>query len=511
VHSTSSEKTPGKTLKGAPLRPFWSKNRKAAAGQHRTGSWTRELLSELSERSSLVPTNHVTDDDDVIVLDWRLVWERIAMLAQYTTAEGSAGRSASLVLVVQDEPFERALTARHLRNAGLDVIEVASEDQARRVFDAVHVDIVFADLETSGQANEFSLLRLLYEHHPGAKTIITSGAETDMAAAEGYGIFLRKPLRLVDLDSSIQRILDANVSVSPANGTIWADTGTGSRREALKQRRAADSADNVLDEVTKQRLAELSRQLAERGARQIAVDPEVATAARRDALKTYDRARSRRLRLMLGFALGAVLGSGVTKLPGMLGLSPSAASIEQALAVETVAMMSTPVAPELRPPSTAQSSPLPRGVMSSAEPTSNQRPNSEPILDPPGSPLPPDGPGSFGSSRDASNRAGSATQSAVVEATPSQVPLERNEIQEVQKRLRSFGFNPGPIDGAVGTKTAEAVIKYQQARGQLQTGTVNRELLEQLRQDAAPQLTRDAAKPNARKPRRTAPRRSDPL
>jgi peptidoglycan hydrolase-like protein with peptidoglycan-binding domain len=58
--------------------------------------------------------------------------------------------------------------------------------------------------------------------------------------------------------------------------------------------------------------------------------------------------------------------------------------------------------------------------------------------------------------------------------------------RSIQQEQRSFGFNPGPIDGAVGTKTAEAVIKYQQARGQLQTGTVNRELLEQLRQDAAP-------------------------
>jgi peptidoglycan hydrolase-like protein with peptidoglycan-binding domain len=91
------------------------------------------------------------------------------------------------------------------------------------------------------------------------------------------------------------------------------------------------------------------------------------------------------------------------------------------------------------------------------------------------------------------------------------VPLERNEIQEVQTRLRSFGFNPGPIDGAVGTKTAEAVIKYQQARGQPQTGTVNRELLEQLRQDAAPQLAQGAANANARKSRRTAPPRSDPF
>jgi len=412
-----------------------------------------------------MPTNHVTEND-VIVLDWRLVWERIAMLAQSTTAEASTGRSASLVLVVQDEPFERALTARHLRKAGLDVIEAASEDQARRVLDAVYVDIVFADLETSGQANEFSLLRLLYEHHPGAKTILTSGAETDMAAAEGYGIFLRKPYRLVDLDSSIQRILAANVAISPANGTIWADTGTGSRREALKQRCTADRADNVLDEVTEQWLAKLSGQLAERGDRQRAVDPEAATAARRGALNTYDRARSRRQRLLLGFALGAVLGSGIANLPGILDLWPSAASTEQALALD------------LR-----QSAQL-----SSAEPTTNQHPNGEPILDPPGprSPLPPDAPKSFGFNKEASNRAGSANRPAVAEATPSQVRLERNEIQEVQTRLRSFGFNPGPIDGAVGTKTAEAVIKYQQARGQLQTGTVNRELLEQLRQDAAP-------------------------
>ena len=387
------------------------------------------------------------------------------MLAQSITAEGSAGRSASLVLVVQDEPFERALTARHLRKAGLDVIEAASEDQARRVLDAIYVDIVFADLETPGQANPFSLLRLLYEHHPGARTILTSGAETDMAAAEGYGIFLRKPYRLVDLDSSIQRILAANVAISPANGTIWAYTGTGSRREALKQRCTADRADNVLDEVTEQRLVKLSGQLAERGDRQRAVDPEAATAARRGALNAYDRARSRRQRLLLGFALGAVLGSGIANLPGILDLWPSAASTEQALALE------------LR-----QSAQL-----SSAEPTTNQHPNSEPILDPPGprSPLPPDAPKSFGFNKEASNRAGSANR-AVAEATPSQVRLERNEIQEVQTRLRSFGFNPGPIDGAVGTKTAEAVIKYQQARGQLQTGTVNRELLEQLRQDAAP-------------------------
>ena len=193
MDSTFSAKSPGRTLEGALCVPSVQETR-AAAGHHRTASWTRELRSELSGRSSLVSTNNVTDDDDIIVLDWRLVWERIAMFGQSITAEGSARGLPSLVLVVQDEPFERALTARHLRKAGLDVIEAASEDQARRVLDAIYVDIVFADLETPGQANPFSLLRLLYEHHPGARTILTSGAETDMAAAEGYGIFSVSPI-----------------------------------------------------------------------------------------------------------------------------------------------------------------------------------------------------------------------------------------------------------------------------------------------------------------------------
>src|SRR5262249_8956550 len=269
--------------------------------------------------------------------------------------------------VVQNEPFERTLTARHLRKAGLEVIEAASEDQARRVLDAVTVDIVFADLETPGQANEFSLLRLLYEHHPGARTILTSGAEADSAAAEGYGIFLRRPYRLVDLDSSIQRTLAAKVA---------------------KRRRAADSARIGPDEAAGQRLAELSRQLAERATRQRAVDPEIAKAARRDALTAHDRAHSRRLRLILGLALGAVLASGLSDLPAMFGSGP-VGSPEQASAVEAAATTPAPVVPEVMSPSTAQSSPLP-GAMPAAE-----QPG-------PGSPLPPGRPGSIDFDKQAS-------------------------------------------------------------------------------------------------------------
>ena len=52
----------------------------------------------------------------------------------------------------------------------------------------------------------------------------------------------------------------------------------------------------------------------------------------------------------------------------------------------------------------------------------------------------------------------------------------------------SFGYNPGPIDGNAGRMTQGAVMGYQQERGEPQTGKVDRDVLEQLRQDPAPKV-----------------------
>jgi hypothetical protein len=59
--------------------------------------------------------------------------------------------------------------------------------------------------------------------------------------------------------------------------------------------------------------------------------------------------------------------------------------------------------------------------------------------------------------------------------------------------------------------TEGAVMHYQQDRGQPQTGKVDRELLEQLRQDPAPQIVQRAAGPYARPTRSPGARRSDPF
>jgi CheY-like chemotaxis protein len=409
-----------------------------------------------------------------------------------------------VVLVVQDELRERASTAKHLRKSGFDVIEAADGDEARRVLDTVHVDVVFADLEIPSQTNGLALLRWLRERHPAIKTIVTSATEPDMAAVGGYGIFLSKPYRLVDLDYCLQKVLAAaDIPANETGGAMTADPSTKAGPEPGKaypgsaspnRPPAPDKVDSRDDEISKQSMAALSRRLAERAAKQRAVGPEAAAAARRAALQAHDRTRARRLRLVLGFGVGAVVGSGIANVVPTVDsrpVPPSPSAAAHTAPASPVEMATAAPAPA--PPDSPSSSP----VLSSPSPAASVP--STPAVEP------------------AAAQAASATasQPAAVAPAPNQVPLQRDEVREIQARLRSFGFNPGPADGAAGAMTAAAVMRYQQEKGQLQTGTVDRELLEQLCQDPAPQVVQQvaqrAATPGARATRSPGPRRSDPF
>jgi CheY-like chemotaxis protein len=455
------------------------------------------------------------------------------------TAEGPAVTTAYVVLLVENELLERVSTATHLRKSGFDVIEAADGDEARRVLDSVHVNVVFADLAMPGQTNGLALLRWLRERHPAIKTILTSGTETNMAALDDYGIFLSKPYRLVDLDYCLQKAL-ATASI-PANETGGAMTADPSRKTSPEPGKAQPGsanpsrppapgkADGRDDEISKQSMVELSRRLGERAARQRAVDPGAAKAARRAALQEYDRARVRRLRLVLGFAVGAVVGSGIAYLVPTVGSRPvppspsAAASTEPASPIDMATAAPAPAPPDSPSPSPAPSSPSPAASVPSApavEPAAAQAApaaDSQPAPAPPesaASPLPPPASGASAQPSTAARTEpapATTSQQAPLEPEPNPAPLQRDEVRDVQARLRSFGFNPGSVDGVPGPTTEGAVMHYQQDRGQLQTGKVDGQLLEQLRQDPAPQIAQRAARPDARATRSPGARRSDPF
>lgn len=68
-------------------------------------------------------------------------------------------------------------------------------------------------------------------------------------------------------------------------------------------------------------------------------------------------------------------------------------------------------------------------------------------------------------------------------APQPEIALTRAEIVEIQKRLASLGFNPGPIDGVVGQRTIVSAQKYEARGGHAASGKVDRSLLVLLRQN----------------------------
>jgi hypothetical protein len=59
--------------------------------------------------------------------------------------------------------------------------------------------------------------------------------------------------------------------------------------------------------------------------------------------------------------------------------------------------------------------------------------------------------------------------------------LNASEIWELQARLEFLGMRPGSLDGILGPQTAAAIRRYEESRGQADTGRLDRKLLEQLR------------------------------
>lgn len=63
-------------------------------------------------------------------------------------------------------------------------------------------------------------------------------------------------------------------------------------------------------------------------------------------------------------------------------------------------------------------------------------------------------------------------------------PLNSDEVLETQAWLKAFGFDPGPLDGLPGPKTTDAVKRYRTARRMEETGSLDRSVLQQVRQQS---------------------------
>ena len=83
---------------------------------------------------------------------------------------------SGVVLLVEDEPLVRLVTADILTEADFRVIETANTDEALTVLGAgVEVDVLLSDVEMPPVLNGYALARQVHEHWPSTEILITSG------------------------------------------------------------------------------------------------------------------------------------------------------------------------------------------------------------------------------------------------------------------------------------------------------------------------------------------------
>ena len=114
-----------------------------------------------------------------------------------------------LILVVEDEALIRSCAADILEQHGYEVVEAATAADALEMLEArTDVRVLFTDINMPGKLDGMDLARLVHEHWPNIRLVITSGGrEPTRAEIPDDGRFIAKPYRPKQVTDEIDRQL----------------------------------------------------------------------------------------------------------------------------------------------------------------------------------------------------------------------------------------------------------------------------------------------------------------
>src|ERR1700724_2409764 len=110
-------------------------------------------------------------------------------------------RTTPVILIVDDEPLVRLGVAQTIEDAGFEVIEAASADEAIRILEfRSDIRVVFTDIHMPGSMDGLKLAHAVRNRWPPIKIIVTSGREliAEQDLPEG-GRFFAKPYKPIEI------------------------------------------------------------------------------------------------------------------------------------------------------------------------------------------------------------------------------------------------------------------------------------------------------------------------
>jgi CheY-like chemotaxis protein len=119
------------------------------------------------------------------------------------------GDSAKIqaVLIVEDEPLVRMSAVKIIEDAGFEVVEAASADEAMRILECrSDIRVVFTDIHMPGSMDGLKLAHAVRNRWPPIKIIVTSGRDliTKQDLPEG-GRFFAKPYDPIEITGVLRK------------------------------------------------------------------------------------------------------------------------------------------------------------------------------------------------------------------------------------------------------------------------------------------------------------------
>jgi CheY-like chemotaxis protein len=125
-------------------------------------------------------------------------------------AADTDARPRPAVLVVEDEILIRMLVSESLRDAGCEVVEAATADEALEVLSATRgPDVLITDVKMPGALDGLELASRVRKARPGLKVVITSGHARPQNTAGLADAFLAKPFALEHLVGRVRALVAA--------------------------------------------------------------------------------------------------------------------------------------------------------------------------------------------------------------------------------------------------------------------------------------------------------------
>lgn len=116
-----------------------------------------------------------------------------------------------VVLVVEDEPFIRMVTAEFLSDEGFCVVEAANATEAIAVLESnSSVEVIFTDIDLKDRIDGIELMNEVARRWPGVRLFAASGAVILTPSAMPQGSkFFSKPYDLASIANAFRRSLAA--------------------------------------------------------------------------------------------------------------------------------------------------------------------------------------------------------------------------------------------------------------------------------------------------------------